>query len=461
LSKAALEKELSKLEGEILRSFGDRPLIPENPIKFCAEWLGFTPTKYQTELIKFFVENQFVAARWCRQSGKSHIIAVLLLHYALTHPDIYIAVVGPSWRQTKLIIRKINAFLRKIPPTFYHKSQRTIVCLTNGSIIEAFPNNPDTIRGPTLHVVYCDEMNFIANDEEMYDAILFTLGTTNGKFICSSTPWNTDSIFYKIFNSEDYGDFKRSHVTWKEAQEPNGPLKRDILRKIQRQLRGDPWRWKREMEAEWAEDENIWLPQSLISKCIDQALDYYPFESQLKGLYLYVGLDLGKYRDYSVLSVVMREDQIMKLIHLYRFPLRTPYASVIGYVKTLSDRWHTMNQIYVDVTGVGEYIVEDMKNAGIHGVEGIKFTAPKKEELATNLKQRMLDEFFKIPYVPPRNLKDIDLTAELNVERFQLRKTGGVDFNHPEGTHDDVFWSIALALAASRTEAPAKLVRAF
>jgi hypothetical protein len=134
---------------------------------------------------------------------------------------------------------------------------------------------------------------------------------------------------------------------------------------------------------------------------------------------------------------------------------------VIGYVKTLCDRWKSVNKIMVDMTGVGEYIVEDMINSGIHGVEGVKLTAPKKEEIATNLKQCMLEGVFKIPYVPVRSQKDVDLTAELNIERFELRKTGGIDFSHPEGTHDDVFWSVALSVAAARAEEPSRLVRAF
>ena len=47
----------------------------------------------------------------------------------------------------------------------------------------------------------------------------------------------------------------------------------------------------------------------------------------------------------------------------------------------------------------------------------------------------------KIPYIPTRKLDDIDLTAELNVEKFELMKTGHLRFSHPEGGHDDVFWS--------------------
>lgn len=446
MSWQQIESEIEKLKNEVLRK--QRFNFPRDPAVFCEKVLGFKPTKYQLEAIRLFQKSQFLAIRWCRQSGKSHVVSALLLWYALTHPGSYIGVVGPSWRQTKLIIRKINSFLRKLPKGAYYKPQRTIVRLSNGSIIEAFPNNPDTIRGPTLDIVYADEFNFIANDEEMYDAILFTLGTTNGKFVCSSTPWTTDSVFYRIWNDPAYKDFTKSHVTWKDAVEPNGPLKKQILAKIKRQLEGDPWRWKREMEAEWAEDESVWLPQSLITSCIDHELEYVDFDTPARGTF-YGGLDLGKYQDYSVLSIVRAEGQegAVKLVHLKRFPLRTPYAAVIGYVKTLCDRWRFIEQVLVDMTGVGDYIVEDMKNAGIRQTKGLKFTQQTKEELATYLKQLMVQGKLKIPYDP-------ELIAELNIERFELTKDGRLKFSHPENTHDDRFWSLALATYAARQEKP-------
>ncbi|NIR14167.1 hypothetical protein GWN63_00420, partial [Candidatus Bathyarchaeota archaeon] len=73
----------------------------------------------------------------------------------------------------------------------------------------------------------------------------------------------------------------------------------------------------------------------------------------------------------------------LQLIHCHQFPLKTSYASVIGYVKTLCGRWNHMHKVLVDMTGVGEYIVEDMKNAGIGNTEGVKFTLQSKEEMAT------------------------------------------------------------------------------
>jgi hypothetical protein len=156
---------------------------------------------------------------------------------------------------------------------------KTRIYFANDSILEAFPNNPETIRGATLHGIYADEMGFIANDEDMYDAILFAIGAKDEKiqrkwFIASSTPWNRDSIFYKMCFDEAYGDFGRLHNSWKDALFPKGPLDETILNKIKKQLAPDPWRWQREMEAEFSEDEDAWLPQSLITKCIDSDADY-------------------------------------------------------------------------------------------------------------------------------------------------------------------------------------------
>jgi phage FluMu gp28-like protein len=337
-------------------------------------------------------------------------------------------------------------FPKKLPKGTHHKLQQTIVRLKNGSTIEAYPNNPETIRGPTLNIVYADEFNFINNDTQLYDAILFTLSTTNGKFVCTSTPWHTDSIFWRIWHNPAYNDYAKTHITWQQATEPHGPLKKQTLEKIKRQLEGDPWRWQREMEAEWAEDQNTWLTQALITSCIDHELQYIPFEENAKGEF-YAGLDLGKHQDHSVLSIVQLEESSIKLIHLRRFPLKTPYATVIGYVKTISDRWQKINKILVDTTGVGDYIAEDMINAGITQTEGIKFTQETKQQLAQWLKQCMMEKRLKIPYDP-------ELIAELNIERFQLTKEGKIRLSHPEGTKDDRFWSLALAAYAAKAQTP-------
>jgi phage FluMu gp28-like protein len=428
--------------------------LSSDPVEFFEQVVGFKPFPYQVEFIRMFQSNQFTAARWCRQSGKSWIISALLLWYAVTHPDCHIAVVGPSWRQTKRIIARIAGFAKKLPLGMVFKPHKTYLECTNGSDVEAFPNNPETIRGPTLHMVYADEFNFIPNDEEMYDAILFTLGTTNGKFVCSSTPWNTDSLFWKIFNHRDFSDFKTLHVPVDKAMEPNGPLNKSIVAKIKKMFGEDPMRWRREMEAEWAEDEDVWLPQSLIVACIGtvkncgEDLQAFDPEATYKGEF-FAGIDLAQTRDYCVLSVIERLNDQLFLRHLKIFKQPTLYAHVLGYVKTLQDRWGGFEKIRVDITREGPSIIADMENAGIENAEGVNFSVPRKSEMASLLKQRMMNKRFFYPLLNWEKPYRGDICTELNVERFDLRKDGAIGFSHPNGTHDDVFWATALAVYAT------------
>jgi hypothetical protein len=234
--------------------------VPEDFGVFSETWLGEKLFSYQVAGAKVIDEYDSSAHRWSRQSGKSHTVAKKLLHLALIHPGWEMAVIGPSWRQTKITIRKINGFLPKLPGGLYRKPQATIVTLSNGSRIQAFPCNPDTIRGFTLHVVYADEFNYIPLDQELYDAIVFTLATTNGKFICTSTPGSSDSMFYKFFNRPQYAHFGKTHVMCEQALEPNGPLKMRKFEQLKLEYADDLFRWQREMMVEWSEDEAVWLP---------------------------------------------------------------------------------------------------------------------------------------------------------------------------------------------------------
>ena len=430
---------------------------------FFEQVFGFKPYKYQLELADLFEKNQFTAVRWCRQSGKSFSVSALLLKYALDHADSYIAIVGPSRRQTKANIRRMGAFCRKLPLEQGLHVQKSKITLPNGSMIEAFPNNPDTIRGPTFKVIWIEECNFVSNDEELYDAILFTLGTTNGKLIATSTPWNTDSLFWKMFNHKDYSDFARSHVVWTEAIEPNGPLKPEIVEKIKRQFGDDKQRWRREMDAEWSEDEDTWLAQSLIVSCVGtvkncgEDLQEFSSDASYVGDF-FVGLDLAQTRDYCVLSVVERLNDRLFLRHLKIFQQPTLYATVLGYLKMLQDRWGGFQKIRVDFTREGPSIIADMTTAGIDNAEGVNFSVPRKSEMASLLKQRMSNHKFFFPLMSWERPCRGDICTELNVERYDLRKDGNIGYSHPNGTHDDVFWATALAVYATCEMEPEQFV---
>ena len=427
--------------------------VSKDTVKFLEQYCKLKPYWYLLDLIQSYEHFQFNAVRWPRQTGKSTRIGALHLADAWNNEDLNIGFVGPSWRQTKLNIRRVSSFCRNLPQQGLHV-QKTKISFPNGSVIEAFPNNPDTIRGNTFHRIWWDETCFTSNDEDLYDAILFTLGTTDGKLTASSTPFNSDALFWKMCNHKDYVDFGRLHFSWERALEPDGPLKPAIIEKIKRQFGDDPARWRREMEAEWAEDEDVWLAQSLIVACVGtvkncgEDLQEYNPEESFEGEF-FAGLDLAQTRDYCVLSVVERVNDRLFLRHLKVFQQPTLYAQVLGYLKALQDRWGGFQKIRVDFTREGPSIIADMENAGIENAEGVNFSVPRKSEMASLLKQRMANRKFFYPLLTWERPYRGDLCTELNVERYDLRKDGAIGFSHPNGTHDDVFWSLALAVFAT------------
>jgi phage FluMu gp28-like protein len=156
----------------------------------------------------------------------------------------------------------------------------------------------------------------------------------------------------------------------------------------------------------------------------------------------YAGIDLAKKEDFSVVAVLRKDEDAFRLIHLNVFPQGTEYVGVINYLKALSERLKTIHRFLVDQTGVGEAVLEQAKKT-VPNIEGVILTAPSKQEILGYLKMMMQEKRVLFPY-------ELDFLQELNVERFELTKSGQIQFSHPDGTNDDRFWAFALAVFATR-----------
>jgi len=180
---------------------------------------------------------------------------------------------------------------------------------------------------------------------------------------------------------------------------------------------------------------------------LDWILDWIQSEVEkiLQAEY-YVGVDLGKKQDYSVIVVLRKDGEVFKVVFLKQFKLGTDYSAVIGYIKVICDKLHTVIQVNVDQTGA-EYFVEDLKKVISVPVGGIMLTVPSKQEVLGNMKKMMQDKKLLIPY-------DEDLIQQINAERFELTKSGQIQFSHPAGQHDDMLWALALACYATRGTVP-------
>src|SRR5437899_5776300 len=307
----------------------DRPLIDETDVVDFFKRLGFKATVYQDKLLR--AKSQFILARWSRQSGKSLAMAVAVLFNALTRKGFRAAIVAPTKRQSIKMVDKISRLLSRLGREVLEGPPRKgRLAFRNGSVIEALPNNPDTIQGETLNVVVLGEFPYIEHDKELYDAIIFALSTTNGSFYGTSTPGSTDTLFYRMAtNDEQFADFSRHHVSYKDALKPNGPIDPEFLEKIRRQYQTDPGRWKREMEADFADDEDAYLPLELIESCVTEGPETFTKDDVISGRLartgkFFVGTDLAPKIDLSAVAVVEKIGRDVYLVHETAFRRAPP-----------------------------------------------------------------------------------------------------------------------------------------
>jgi len=400
------------------------------------------------------------------------------IYFAALHPNARIIVTMPKFQQVKEIYFQgeggLHSHLAKMDKEIYEKlieeELQTIIRFRNKSVILAETPEPFTIRGHGPSKLSIDEFNFVRKDRDLWLSALLPMTLTRTVYInVSSTPWNKDSVYFdmcfnksfKIFSGNVHEhDPPRYLRTWENVLKPNGPLEPSQVEIMREQYAGDPWRWKREMECAFVDDESAFLPSSLIIKCQNDMLQFNEFEDNVSGE-LYVGWDLGRERDHNAVAVVDKKTDYIQLIHCKQFPLGTPYVSVMAYIKSICDRWREVRAVYYDHTGT-KGMDEEIDKAGFPGIRGIDFTKPLKHGMAMTLKQLMMtpreSDKASLPADARRKFElpfDQDVHAELNV--LQWEQTPGSEvysFSHPEGSHDDRFWAICMAIYASMQAPP-------
>jgi phage FluMu gp28-like protein len=483
---SSFKGEIKNLEKRVgrLQKVAEPRKIPRDPVQFFAKILHISPYPYQAQFLRD--KRPLRVVRWCRRAGKTTAMSGDDIRFAATHPNSVILVIMPKHQQVKEIYFQGEGGLhdhlarmdREVFEYLIKEQLQTIIRFRNGSRILAEVPESFTIRGHGPRKISIDEMNFIRKDQDLWLSALLPMTLTRTVYInVASTPWNKDSIYWKMCFDKAFKFFSgnihehdppRYLRTWSQVLHPKGPLNHKQVEIMREQYAGQPWRWKREMECAFVDDETAFLPSSLIIKCQNEDLDFVKFEDSIRGRF-YVGWDLGRERDPGAIAVVDLVDDVSRLVHCLSFKLGTPYVSQMAYIKSLCDRWRHVNVVYYDHTGT-KGIDEEIERAGFPGLEGIDFSKAKKHGMAMTLKQLMMSprkaekgllpedarRRFELPY-------DRDVQAELNVEQWEQSKGSEVyTFSHPEGSHDDKFWAIALAVtAAVKGAEESRLVRAY
>jgi len=300
-----------------------------------------------------------------------------------------------------------------------------------GSRIIALPANPDTARGYSANV-FLDEFCLHENDKEIWRA-LFPVLRGKYRLIIASTPHGGKTTkFYEIITGDD-NNWSKHIVDIYTAVNQGLPF--DI--ELEKQAMNDPDGWAQEYELKWIEDFSSWLSFELISSAeTNNILNNY------KGTDCYVGMDVGRKKDLTVIWVLEKLNNILWTRDIVKLS-KTPFSEQLAILSNIIKEYNVI-RCCLDATGLGMPVAEEaQKKHGSYKIEAITFTNQIKHNLAINTKKFFEDGLIKIP-------ENKDIRNSLN--SIKVIRTGSNIRFDVEGDytgHGDYFWSLALAIHAS------------
>ncbi|MBN8190351.1 terminase [Salipiger thiooxidans] len=304
-----------------------------------------------------------------------------------------------------------------------------------GSRITALSASPDAARGFGGNLLL-DEFAFHRDSRRIWGSAFPVAARGGHKIRVISTPNGKGNKFFELMTAEDNG-WSRHHVDIYEAVAQGLEVDIDELRAGM----ADEDAWAQEFELQWLDAASSWLDYDLIASC-EEMLAGDP--ARYTGKHVYVGVDIAARNDLFVIWVL--EDLGERLVTREVIAeKRISFAEQDALLASVFDRFNVI-RVAIDQTGMGEKPVEDAtRRYGSSRVDGVLFTASRKLELATVLKERMQDRRLAIPGGDPV------LRADLHAIRSRVGPTGIrrlVAEGDTDG-HADRFWALALAAGAA------------
>ncbi len=334
--------------------------------------------------------------------------------------------VSPVFHQTRIGWRLIHEYLPQQLIEGENK-QEMIMRLINGSIIMfKSAEIPGHLRGEAVNFVVVDEAAFISS--EAWQSLMTTLTQTKGKGIFISTPTGHNE-FYEMFKrglDDKTGEFKS--FTFPTSANPHvDPVEIEKMRQ-----RMPVSAFKRDYLAEFIDDFGMAFDGDAISACTRGEL-----EEPRKGEVYYVGADLGRHNDATVLVAI---DVTSRHVCGFKYiePGSQDWDMIQEEVRAFSTYWNNA-LIMLDSTGVGDPIFDELFNLGLN-VEGYQLGGnAKKNALIQRLAIALEQGRVSFPKIGV-------LEKELRDYGYKTSETGMIRYNAPSGKHDDSVIALALAV---------------
>jgi hypothetical protein len=366
-----------------------------------------------------------------RRFGKTRMCSYITIVKALSKPEQVVWIVSPKYAQTAIMWRMIKKYL----PKAYVKDIKEgelVIELINGSTIWAkSADNPDALVGEGLDLLIMDEAARVKPDAWEI-ALQPALSDRQGEAIFISTP-KGKNWFYNIYlrglSHEEYKSFNYPSVANTTIQN-----------------------FAKEIEARRQTTPELIFRQEYLAEFIDGGGEVFQdirgiigsrLSDPIKGHNYVMGVDLAKHRDFTVLTVAdISSGEIVYFERFNQIDWQVQKDRIEYVAKLYGD-----SVIYIDSTGVGDPIVEDLQRKELL-ISPYKFTVNSKYDLVKNFNIMIKSKLIRIP-------DNRILIDELSAYTYEVLPSGVIRYGAPDGMHDDCVTSVMLTawgLSRNRTE---------
>lgn len=323
--------------------------------------------------------------------------------------------------------------------------------LPNGSRHIFLPANPDTARGYSGNVLL-DEFAFHKDSRAIWGA-LYPIITRRPdyKLRVISTPNGLNNKFAELWHGkgERMGGkqvWSRHKVTIYDAVEQGLPVDPEELKAGL----DDDEMWQQEYLCEFLDEATAFLSYDLIGRAeTSLATMDYDLRDLLRGSERFLGVDIGRRRDLTVMWVLERIGDVywtrlLERMQGARFAMQSERLhSIIPYT----------TRACIDATGLGMQLAEQAVEAYGSKVEAVTFSGSVKNDLATTFRRAFEDRTIRIP-------EEDRLRRSLHKVRKVTTSAGNIRYaaeSEADG-HADEFWAGALAMHAATTKSTGNIL---
>lgn len=340
-----------------------------------------------------------------RRFGKSELSQVEIISNALQGMNV--AYITPTYKLAKTFFDKL---IECVP--FENNKSDLVIHFPNMGTVEFFTGERlDNLRGRKFHLVVIDEASFISDLQDGWlNSIRPTLTDYQGRALFLSTP-RGKNYFYSLYmkgGQRDWESFKfttydNPYIKTSEINDAKAQLPRAVF--------------EQEYMANPMENAANPFGAEHINKCTVNLSYNEP---------MYFGIDLAKSFDWTV---IVGLDSNGNVSHFERF--QKDWLQTKETIKQIRKHKH----IFIDSTGVGDAIVEDLQKY-FNDMTGFKYTSTSKQQLMESLASSIHKKEIGFP---EGAIKD-----ELEIFEYLFTSTG-VRYSAPSGFHDDCVNALALA----------------